>query len=218
MQHLTVLTRTMRRLGLITGMFASASAMAAISYNDINLAYAKSFNAEKVANYTEAAKVLNGVLADYPATYTVNARLGYLSMMSKNYDKAIAHYTAAAKAVPSALDPKLGLMLVYLTQGQYAKVESVGAQVTKIDYYNYYANLRIAIAQRMQKNYAGAEKTCLKMLDLYPADVNFLLEDGMEQYAAGKIQNAGAVLSSVLTLDPQNATALALLKQLAVQK
>ena len=88
----------------------SVNAYAEMSFAKIKEAYTNSYRYEKTQNYNDAINALMPVFTQYPTTYTVNLRLGYLSLQQSKYANAKTYYEAAAKALPLAFSPKLGLM------------------------------------------------------------------------------------------------------------
>jgi len=181
----------------------------AISTEEIQDAYYKSYNYEKMVDYPDAIKSLIGVYTAYPNAYTVNLRLAYLYFQSGHYANALDHYDVAIQAVPDAIEAKLGKMLVLMTKEKYDDAASLGYQVLKLDYMNYYANLRLAYILRLQKKHDLSEKITLKLLGLYPTDVTFLTEYGALQYARNNWEKADAIFQDVLILDPENVDARA---------
>ena len=185
---------------LVTNAFA-------LSDKEIREAYAKSYRYEKTENYEDAIKSLLPVLKDYPETYTVNVRLGWLYYLNKKYANSLEHYTKAMKITPTSLEAKEGYILPLLAQDRYQQAEEEAFKIIKIDHYNYYGNMRFAYALRMQKKYDEAEKINLKMLALYPIDVAFLSELALTKHAQGDTKRAVDIFYDVLTLDPENVTA-----------
>ncbi len=178
-----------------------------LNNEQIKKSYYQSYNYEKMGNYKDAIRALSPVYNAYPKGYTVNLRLGWLYYLDKNYANSIGHYQTARKVVPGAIEPLLGMSLPLMAQQKWTKVEKLMYEVVKKDYYNYYGNLRLSIALRMEKKYNLAEKMIRKMLSLYPTDVNFLVELGMILKAKAQTKEATAVFTSVLILDPQNVVA-----------
>ena len=80
-------------------------------------------------------------------------------------------------------------------------------RLLKIDYYNYYGNLRLSIALRKLKKFSVAEAVARKMLSIYPTDVNFLNELAISLYHQGKKRYAESLFKDILILDPENVTA-----------
>ncbi|MBT5953454.1 tetratricopeptide repeat protein [bacterium] len=178
-----------------------------MSSEQIKTAYYKSYNYEKMGNYDDAIKALKLIYKSFPEGYTVNYRLGYLYNVNQKYANAISHFKSAISASMYSIEPKLGLMLVQMTKGDYDAAEELGHQILNTDYYNYYANLRLAYVLRMQNKAELAEKVVLKMLSLYPIDIYFLLEYGILKMNAEDFKRAYSTFSDILILDPENVTA-----------
>ncbi len=176
-------------------------------------AYYKSYNYEKMENYQDAIKALLPVYTAYPDGYTVNIRLGWLYYLNKKYANSLEHYDNAIKSAPYSLEAKLGRLLPLLAQEKYDQVETEAFMILNVDYYNYYGNLRLIIALRMQGKYDVAEKIALKMLTVYPIDILFLTEYGLIKSAQGDTDTAVRVFNDILILDPENVTAKAFLQK-----
>ncbi|WP_456396582.1 tetratricopeptide repeat protein [Desulfurobacterium sp.] len=188
----------------IIGMFSTAHAL---SYNDIKLAYHKSFTYEKTKDYRDAIKVLMPIYKTYPNGYTVNLRLGWLYYLMGKYKNSEVHYRKAIEAIPSSIEAKLGLALPLMAEKRWSDVESLMYKVLKTDYYNFYGNLRLAIALRNEDKGKLAEQISRKMLALYPSNVAFLTELGLDLIAQGKKKEAYSIFNDVLILDPENTVA-----------
>ena len=181
--------------------------------DDIRDAYHKSYQYEKTQNYADAIKALTLLHQAYPEGYTVNLRLGWLYYLSGNFANAKLHYQTVIKVAPSSVEAKLGFMLPMLAQARYKDVEAMAKQVMEIDHSNYLANLRLAIALRMQKKFDQAEEVAMRMLVLYPTDLGFLTQLGLIKIAQKDPESATQLFTDILTLDPENVTAK---QQLAV--
>jgi Tfp pilus assembly protein PilF len=180
---------------------------AKMSTDDIQKAYAKSYKYERSQNPIDAIKALKLVLMHYPDAYTVNLRLGFLFLRHRHFANAEAHYQKASKAMPNALSPKLGLMSVAIAKQNYGKAESIGFKIIKADYFNYYGNLKLAYALKLQKKYEAAQKIVFKMLSIVPEDVNFMVESA-QLYAYQKyFALTLSTYKNVLILDPENVAA-----------
>ncbi len=179
-------------------------AVPALAQDAISDAFVQSYRYEKAQNYQDAVKAL---MALENKDYLANLRLGWLYYLSGNYANSRQHYQAAIADAPKAIEPRLGYMLPLLAQEKYLEVETVARQVLTIDSANYYASLRLAVAQRMQGKYSQAQTACVGMLELYPTDISFLVELGLCQMAQKNRDAASQVFRQVLTLDPENVTA-----------
>ncbi len=184
-----------------------------MSLADIQDSYKKSFQYEKIQDYEKAINSLSGLYSEYPKTYTINFRLGWLYYLKQNYANSIEHYKAAMKAAPNSIEAVTGYILPLMAQGKYSEVETTANQILRQDAYNYYGNLRLAFALRMNKKYDLSQKICYKMLELYPTDISFLVELGLSKVAKNEMNDAYSVFIDVLTLDPENVTAKYYLKK-----
>ncbi len=182
----------------------SGPVFAALSQTELEQAYLSSYQAERAGKYEAAMSALDAVSRDYPASYTLNLRLGYLNYLTKRYALALDHYSKASVAAPASVDPKLSKMTVLLAQFKYADAEQVGYQLVNIDYANYFGNLRLVYALRMQQKYELAEKVTSKMLAFYPIDASFMAEYGILKYATGNFDQSRRVFSDMLVLDSSN--------------
>jgi len=170
---------------------------------NIKEAYLNSYNYEQMGKYSEAIKVLTPLYNKYPKGYTLNLRFGWLFFLNKKYTNAKKHYEKASLTNPYALDPRLGLIRIYLATASYSDAEQVAYELLKIDYYNYYANLYVITALNAQKKYEIATKIVQKMLALYPTDTLFLEQLALI-YKATDSPYLQKLYEDILILDPNN--------------
>lgn len=171
---------------------------------DIAGSYHRSFEYERTEAYQDAIRALAPVYEAYPNGYTVNLRMGWLFYLNGNYANAVAHYEVARSAAPFAIEPKLGQLLPLLAQGRWSEAEAVAYEVVSVDHYNYYGNMRLVLALRMQEKYEPAYQIALKMAGAYPADLNFLAELALLDDARGNKEEATRLFTDLLILDPEN--------------
>ena len=195
----------MYRIFFILLIFVSVSF--AITPKEIQEAYHRSFNYEKISDFDNAIRTLLPVLEAYPKGYTVNLRLGWLYYNNSNLANSIYHYKQAMKVAPSSIEAKLGYLYPLIKQEKYSEVESVCYQIINSDYYNYFGNLKLAYVLRMQKKNELALRVTQKMLMIYPIDIDFLTEFGLVNEAMGEEQTATYTFWDILTLDPENLAA-----------
>lgn len=179
----------------------------------IRPAYHDSIAAERVQNYDKAIDSLLPVLRAYPEAYTPNLRLGWLYYLDGRYRNSIVHYEQAIKAYSASLEARNGLMLPLLAQQKYAEVEQQAYQVLNVDYYNYFANLRLATALMGQEKYRLVTEVALKMTAINPTSVEFLQLLAQGYQGQGVTDKAAAVFNDVAILDPGNEAAAAFFSQ-----
>jgi tetratricopeptide (TPR) repeat protein len=181
--------------------------LAAQQQPDIAGSYSRSYEFERQERYQDAIRALAPVYQAYPNAYTINLRMGWLFYLNGNYSNALSHYDVAIAAAPAALEPRLGRLLPLLAQARWADAETLAYQVVSMDHYNYYGNLRLIIALRMQKKLDAAYQVALKMVRAYPTDVLHLVELALVEDARGEAAEARRLFGEILILDPQNQTA-----------
>jgi tetratricopeptide (TPR) repeat protein len=135
-----------------------------MSYEEIKLSYEKSFSYERNGDYKNAIKALIPVYQNYPNGYTVNLRLGWLYYLLGKYANSEYHYEKALKVIPTSIEAMLGLSLPYMAQNRWNDVEALMYRALKIDYYNYYANLRLCVALRKLKKFSVCEAVARKVI------------------------------------------------------
>ena len=190
-----------------------AAILFAFSNKEIEQIYNKSYNYEKMGDYKDAIKVLIPLYNKYPNGYTLNLRLGWLFYLNKKYSNAINHYKKALMILPYSVEPKLGLMRVYLAIEDYKNALKIGNSLLREDYYNYYGNYYEILALKGIKDYKNALALTNKMLALYPSSVLYLNLLGGTYYIEGKKDLAKKIFNDVLILDPNNVVAKSYLKK-----
>lgn len=165
--------------------------------------YFKSYDYEQMGKYKEAIKVISPLYKKYPKGYTLNLRLGWLFYLDKKYANAIKYYKRASLINMYALDPKLGMISVYLVTQKYNDAEMVAQELLKTDFYNYYANLYMVQSLIAQEKYKVATEVINKMLALYPTDVKYL-EQLAIVYKITKNSYLPTLYENILILDPNN--------------
>ena len=184
-------------------IFTTIMLGASEKFDSIKANYFKSYDYEQMGKYSEAIKVLSPVYNKYPKGYTLNLRFGWLFFIDKKYKDAQKHYTKASLANPYALDPRLGIIRVYLATASYKEAEQSAYKLLKIDYYNYYANIYITQALIGEKKFDIAHQIVLKMLALYPTDIAYLELLGLV-YQNTDSPYLEKLYEDILVLDPNN--------------
>ena len=138
----------------------------------------------------ESVAASNGV-----ASVARELTLGWQCHTNADYAGALTHYRAAAQTSPKSLDALMGSLLELLALGRFEEAEKVARGVLKEHPANYYANLRLAYSLRMQGKYGPAREIAGRMLELYPADVLFLLETAFCSVRAGRRFQPGTLFS-----------------------
>lgn len=170
-------------------------------------AFRQSMELELAQNFSQAIEVLTPTQQRFPKNYYVNLRLGWLYYLNGDMANSQRCYQSATRIEPRSVEAKTGLLLPLLAQQRYSEAESMAKMAIRLDANNYFANLRLAFALRMQGKFQVAHEVNQQMLRLYPADVAFLLEQGLTQSALGRSEESRELFQRVLLLQPDNLTA-----------
>lgn len=196
------MTQTCRSLSMFL-IVAAALTRPVAAADPVAEAVAESINLEKQTKYDEAVLALTNVRK--PA-YLVYVRLGWLHYLRADYEKSKQFYQQAMRMQSKALEPRLGYMLPLLAQYRYAEVEATAKSVLTIDANHPTASLRLAYALRMQSKFNPARDVNARMLELYPTDLGFLVEQLLSSVGA-KHPDVPLLCETILALDPDNVTA-----------
>jgi tetratricopeptide (TPR) repeat protein len=139
-------------------------------------AFAQSYEYEKHKDYAKAIAVLADQGKTHADQYLLNLRLAWLHYLNGQFDDAEKRYQAVMAANPKSIEAKNGCLLPMLAARRYKEAEALARQVTKNDPRNYYANLRLVVALRLQQKFDEALGIVQAMLTTYPADPHFARE------------------------------------------
>ncbi len=183
-----------------------------LTFKELQKAYTKSYNFETLEKYEDAILHLKPILENYPSSYTVNYRLGWLYYLNGKFTNSLTHLKKAALVYSSSVEVINTTTLVYVARMEWDKVISSATEAINIDYYNYYANYWYSVALKVQKKYNLAIKIDRKMLTILPVSTLFLAELGENLVLSGSIEEGEQILESVLIIEPLNSVALKYLK------
>ncbi len=170
-------------------------------------AFKRSLQYEQSQNYNDAIRALVSINAGKQQAYNINLRMGWLYYLSGHYANSIKHYQIAIKLAPNAIEPLIGKLLPLLAQQHYQDVNLIAHKILRKDYNNYYANLRLIIALRLQRKYDLAQNTVKKMRALYPGDITFIEQDALVSEQSQRLEKASELYAKLLILDPENLAA-----------
>jgi tetratricopeptide (TPR) repeat protein len=184
----------------------------------IKSCYHQSYRHESQNRYVDAIADLKPVYLNYPNTYTVNYRLGWLYYLNKNFANAIVHLNKATAILPQSTETITILIYIYQIQYNWDQVEILSVQLLKQDYYSIEGNYWYAVALKMQGKYDLAIKISKKMLALQPTSKKFLQELGEVLFLNEYVEESQALFTNLIILYPQNQTAQYYLKKIGELK
>ena len=113
-------------------------------------AFTNSFLFESKTMYLDAIKVMKDVYSD--KSYLINARLGWLCYLNKEYLNSVTYYKKAAELNPKATEPLWGLVMPLIAQEKWTEVEAVYLNIVRFDPKNSLVNYRLGMIYYYRKN------------------------------------------------------------------
>jgi len=178
----------------------------------IQAAFAESYKAELGNNYGIAVSQIKAV---YQAdNYSMNARLGWLLFLSKQYTESIGYYEKAIKLKPDCIEARFGLIKDHNALENWGKVKEQYEAILKIDNLNTTALYWLGVLLYNRKEYENAAVNFEKIVNLYPMDYGSVIMLAWTKLYLGKTDQARGYFNQALILSPNDASAAAGLYQL----
>lgn len=191
-------------LVLITAFLAAPAA----AQSDAAEQFESSFAHEARGDYAAALGGVRAILRAEPGNYTATLRAGWLHYLRTEYEESAAWYRKAVALAPSAIEPKLGLMLPLMAALRWKEAETAAVEVLKASPQNFLANSRLAFILFSQGRYTQAKSEYQKMIDLYPGDLDMQLGLAWTLQRMGDKKGAGEWFTKILRVRRTNTGAL----------
>jgi tetratricopeptide (TPR) repeat protein len=178
----------------------------------LQTAFAESYKAELSSNYAVAVSVIKSVFQD--DNYSINARLGWLLFLAKQYTESVKYYDKAVRLKPYAIEVRFGLIKDYNALESWDKVKEQYEAILKIDEQNTTSLYWLGVLLYNRKDYDSAEKNFEKIVNLYPMDYGSVIMLAWTKLYQGKKADAKVLFNLALLLSPNDASAISGLNQL----
>jgi len=173
----------------------------------IQSAFAESYKAELGSNYGIAVSEIKSV---YQAgSYSMNARLGWLLFLSKQYTESISYYEKAIVLKPNCIEARFGLIKDHNALENWGKVKDQYEAILKIDDQNTTSLYWLGVLLYNRKEYENAEVNFEKIVNLYPMDYGSVIMLAWTKLYLGKKDQARLYFNQALILSPNDASAAA---------
>ena len=178
----------------------------------IRAAFAESYKSELSGNYAVAVSEIRTV---YQAdNYSMNARLGWLLFLSKQYTESISYYEKAIKLKPNCIEARFGLIKDHNALENWGKVKEQYEAILNIDDQNTTSLYWLGVLLYNRKDYENAGKNFEKIVNLYPMDYGSVIMLAWTKLYQGKRDEAKVFFNQALILSPNDASATAGLNQI----
>lgn len=165
-------------------------------------AWQESITAESGQDYATALTHVFDFKSAGGDSYLASVRAGWLSYLNKDYDKAEAFYTSAAKTKTHAITPMLGLVYVSLAQSKTEDVLRFAKAALVIDPNNREVLLIAGEVLFNKGEHRQAERFFVKAHELRPEDPIALSWLGWSRIGQGQIRQAADQFETLMQINP----------------
>lgn len=172
----------------------------------IQSAFAESYKSELSGNY---AVSVSEIMSVYQAeNYNMNARLGWLLFLSKQYTQSVSYYDKAIRLKPYCLEARFGMIKSLNALESWDKVKEQYESILKIDDQNTTSLYWLGVLLYNRKDYDGASKNFEKIVNLYPMDYGSVIMLAWSKFYLGRTADSRIMFNQALLLSPNDASAL----------
>jgi tetratricopeptide (TPR) repeat protein len=170
--------------------------------------WSESYRLESMGQYKAAAELFDPVLKTEPANEFARLRRAWLRYLAGSYNDSQGDYKAALQANPQSLDAQIGLALPLLAQQRWKEAALVAQQALQSAPWNYYAHLRLMVAEEGRRQWQTLLEHTGKLHQRYPSDATVLVCRARAQYWLGDTKAARGSYQQVLQRVPGHIEAL----------
>ena len=169
--------------------------------------YRASYQSEARGDYAGALGRLREIRKAAGVSYFASLRTGWLAYLASDLTTAEANYRDAIAAKPKAIEAKIGLTLVLFVAQKWRPLEAACKQVLAENDKNPTVRARLAAAFYNLGNFPDAAAGYRKLVEEYPAELDYQTGLGWALLRLGKIEEAQKVFGFVLSVSPDNPNA-----------
>jgi tetratricopeptide (TPR) repeat protein len=170
--------------------------------------WADSYRHEAAGSYAAAVGPLAPILAAEPDNEFARLRVAWLEYLDGDYNASIRDYQRAMKLNAESLDAQLGLTLPLLAQQRWREAAASAQAVLKVAPWNYYAHVRLMVAEEGQRQWQTLARHARAVADRYPTDATLLVYLARAEARQGNIETARTAYADVIERVPGHAEAM----------
>jgi tetratricopeptide (TPR) repeat protein len=178
----------------------------------IQTAFANSYKSELTGNYNLSVSEIRTVYEE--DNYSMNARLGWLLFLAKEYTESVNYYSKAIKLKPYAIEARFGMIKALNALESWDKVKEQYEGILKIDPMNTTSLYWLGVLLYNRKDYDNAAKNFEKIVNLYPMDYGSIIMLAWTKLYQGKKADAKVLFNQALLLSPNDSSAISGLNQI----
>lgn len=169
--------------------------------------YRASYQLEAKGDYAGALAKMNALQAAGDKSYFVLLRTAWLRYLGGDLPGATSGYRAAIATKPKAVEPKVGLTLVLFAAQDWKVLEAACRDALNVAPTDPTLRARLAAAHYNLGRYPDAASLYRKLIDEYPAVLDYQTGYAWALHRMGKRKEAKAAFHAVLAVSPDNANA-----------
>ena len=175
---------------------------------ELQAAMQKAVALQKGGDQPGARKLIEDIIAKYPAAYRLNAFVASTYEAEKNYDKAIEHQKIVVEKEPNDFDMKSYLAELYTLKGDKVEAAKIldSIDMTQVKDPTLFINSAITAINAGRADEAIA--TLDKVQKQFPTQANIFYYRGRAYIAAKKMPEAKADLEKFVSMAPPDAREL----------
>lgn len=166
------------------------AALLAFSAGSLADVWSQSYTLEAVGKYDDAARLFDPVLKKEPGNEFARLRRAWLHYLAGDYNDSQSDYKNALETNPQSLDAQIGLALPLLAQQRWKEAAIVARQALEVAPWNYFAHLRLMVAEEGQRDWQALRDHCDRLHQRYPSDATILVYRARARYWLGDLQGA----------------------------
>ena len=165
----------MRKMRSLCGMLLLAVLLAAQSaWAEVD-PWAESYRLEALGQFDAAAKALEPVIRANAQHEFAFLRRGWLNYLRGDHNASLEDYRKALEINRHSLEARLGVILPLLAQQRWREAASEANKVLEVAPWNYYAHVRLMIAEEGERQWDILAKHAAQVAQHYPSDATVLV-------------------------------------------
>lgn len=165
-------------------------------------AWSESYRLESEGHYEAAAAALNPVVQEHPDHEFVALRRAWLMYLDADYNGSIREYRRALAINDQSIETHLGVTLPLLAQQRWREAAASAQQVLKVSPWNYYAHIRLMVAEEGQRQWQTLSRHAKSVSARYPSDATVLVYLARAEARQGHTGAAVGAYAAVLERIP----------------
>nr|NQU92764.1 tetratricopeptide repeat protein [Bacteroidota bacterium] len=195
----------MKVIIFIIGLVFIFNGSTAQNFQQVEAAFAESYQFEKNENLENAIRELENVYSEN--SYEINLRMGLLNYLTGNYIESSGYYKKAIGLKPFSVEARLGIVYPEAALGNWTFVKAQYFNILEIDEMNTLVNYRLGLMFYNEEDYTTAMRFFEKVVNQYPFDYDGTIMYAWTHLKTGKLRQAEVLFQKALLIKPGDESA-----------